>query len=65
MLNCKVSIGGYPKNFMNKLKNLGEMVYPLTSRQTYSGGFNQNYVQNKGGFSNSMNNTLNKMKKKY
>lgn len=65
MLNCKVSIAGYPKNFMNKLKNLGEMVYPLTSRQTYSGGFNQNYGQNKGGFSNSMNNTLNKMKKKY
>ena len=65
MLNCRVSIGGYPKNFTNKLKNLGEMVYPLTSRQTYSGGFNQNYGQNKGGFSNSMNNTLNKMRKKY
>ncbi len=63
MLNCKVSINGYSKNFMNKLRNLGDMVYPLTSRQTYSPKTKQNY--NQGGFSNSMNNTLNKMKKKF
>ena len=63
MLNCKVSINGYSKNFMNKLRNLGDMVYPLTSRQTYSSKTTQNY--NQGGFSNSMNNTLNKMKKKF
>lgn len=63
MLKCKVSINGYSKNFMNKLRNLGDMVYPLTSRQTYSPNKSQAY--NQGGFSNSMNNTLNKMKKKY
>lgn len=63
MLNCKVSINGYSKNFMNKLRNLGDMVYPLTSRQTYAPSGAQNYSQ--GGFSNSMNSTLNKMKKKF
>lgn len=64
ILNCKVLINGYSKNFMNKLRILGDMVYPLTSRQTYSqnSGF-QGYNQN--NFSNSMNNTLNKMKKKF
>lgn len=63
MLNCKVSVNGYSKNFMNKLRNLGDMVYPLTSRQTYSSNSMSNY--NQTGFSSSMNNTLSKMKKKY
>ena len=65
MLNCKVSINGYSKNFMNKLRVLGDMVYPLTSRQTYASKATQNYKPNQGGFSNSMNSTLNKMKKKF
>jgi hypothetical protein len=63
MLNCKISINGYSKNFMNKLRILGDMVYPLTSRQTYSTNSKQGYKPN--NFSNSMNDTLNKMKKKY
>lgn len=63
MLNCKVSISGYSKNFMNKLRVLGDMVYPLTSRQTYSSGSKPNFKQN--NFSNSMNDTLNKMKRNY
>ncbi len=63
MLNCKVSISGYSKNFMNKLRVLGDMVYPLTSRATYSSNSKQNYTPN--NFSSSMNDTLNKMKKKY
>ncbi len=63
MLNCKVSLSGYSKNFMNKLRILGDMVYPLTSRQTYSSKTKQNYKPNH--FSNSMNDTLNKMKRNY
>lgn len=63
MLNCKVSISGYSKNFMNKLRVLGDMVYPLTSRATYSSNSKQSYTPN--NFSSSMNDTLNKMKKKY
>ena len=64
LLNCKISVNGYSKNFMNRLKNLGDMVYPLTSRQTYSpNAGSQGYAQN--NFSNSMNSTLNKMKKRF
>ena len=51
LLNCKISVNGYSKNFMNRLKNLGDMVYPLTSRQTYSpNADSQGYAQN--NFSN-------------
>ena len=52
---------------MSKLKNLGDMVYPLVSKSTYGGKSSQvgqvDYSKNK--FSNNMNNTLNQMKKKY
>ena len=65
MLNCRVSLSGYSKNFKNKLKVLGDMVYPLTSRKTFSNTMNQGYIPNQNGFSNTMNNTLNKMKKNY
>ena len=64
MLNCKVSINGYSKNFMNKLRILGDMVYPLTSRQVYSSS-NQTQNYGKNAFSSSMNDTLSKMKKKF
>ena len=67
LVNCQISIGGYPKAFMNNLKILGNMVYPLLSKQTYSNnGGGQNYG---GGYSNNfspeMNNTLNQMRNKY
>ena len=29
LVNCKISLNGYPKNFMGALKELGNMVYPL------------------------------------
>ena len=58
---------------MNNLKILGNMVYPLLSKQTYSsnnsGG--QNYGNSYGNqgygnnFSPEMNNTLNQMRNKY
>ncbi len=61
-----LSLNGYSKQFISKLRVLGEMVYPLTSKQTYgkkSGSISQDYSTNT--FSNSMNNTLNQMRKKY
>ncbi|MCI8277078.1 MAG: hypothetical protein HFJ46_04030, partial [Clostridia bacterium] len=61
-----LSLNGYSKQFISKLRVLGEMVYPLTSKQTYgkkSGPISQDYSTNT--FSNSMNNTLNQMRKKY
>ena len=65
IVNCSISVNGLSRNFMMKLKMLGDMVYPLTSsKQTYGKGPQMpNYTQN--AFSNSMNDTLNKMRKKY
>jgi len=62
LVNCNISISGYSKNFMNSLKILGNMVYPLLSKQSY--------VKNgpdygKSNFSTEMNNTLDQMRKKY
>lgn len=59
LVNCKISVNGYSKNFMMSLEKLSNMVYPLLSN---NGGYNS-YNQN--GFSNNMNATLNKMKKNY
>ena len=64
IVNCNISLNGFSKAFLSKLKVLGDMVYPLTSKQTYGkGGQMPNYNQN--AFSSSMNDTLNKMKKQY
>ena len=64
VVNCVITINGYSKNFMNNLKLLGNMVYPLLSKQTYS---SKNTVESNYGnnFSTEMNNTLNQMKNKY
>ena len=64
MVNCNVSLNGYSKAFLSKLRILGDMVYPLTSKQTYSKPVQNNYNKN-NNFSNSMNNTLNRMKNKF
>ena len=61
--DCKISLNGYSKTFINKLKILGDMVYPLTSRQTYSSKQTPNYTNT--NFSSNTNDILNKMKKKY
>ncbi len=59
LVNCKISVNGYSKNFMMSLEKLSNMVYPLLSN---NGGYNS-YNQNV--FSNNMNATLNKMKRNY
>ncbi|MBR3153063.1 MAG: hypothetical protein IKF52_05660 [Clostridia bacterium] len=61
MITCKISMN-YPKNFINSLKILGNMIYPLMSKQTY-GKQAMGYGSN--NFSDEMNNTLNQMRKKY
>ncbi len=64
MVNCNVSINDYSKQFMSKLRNLADMVYPLVSKSTYGKNSTQiNY--GKTNFSSNINNTLNQMKKKY
>ena len=64
MVNCNVSISGYSKQFTNKLRNLGDMVYPLVSKPSGKGGTPQ-VDYSKNAFSSNMSNTLTQMKKKF
>lgn len=61
IVDCKVNISGYSKNFNIKLKELANMVYPL-----YENKYKpmDSYSSN-NKFSASMNNTLEQMKNKY
>ncbi len=61
VITCTVSLNGYSKSFISALKQLCNMIYPLINNQTYSPRGNNN----KNDFSNQMNDTLSKMKKKY
>ena len=64
MVDCKVSISGYSKNFISKLKVLAEMVYPRIPQSTYQPNRrNSNFGNDK--FSDNMNSTLEQMRKKY
>ena len=66
IVNCDINLKGYSKTFMQVLKALGNMIYPLVSGQgtyrppTVGGGNNQSNV-----FSPSMNDTLNQMKRNF
>ena len=57
VIDCKISLKGYSKLFMQTLKELSNMVYPLTN--TYI----PQSINN--GFSANMNNTLNQMRNNY
>ncbi len=64
IINCDINLKGYSKSFMQILKSLGNMIYPLVSgKGTYKpptvGGNNAGM----GTFSPSMNDTLNQMKR--
>ena len=70
LIECDISINGYPKEFKNHLSNLAEVIYPLLptnrnmgkkSKKGNKGGYNQ-YSDS---FSTGMNNTLNNMRNKY
>ena len=63
MVNCNVSINGYSKTFLSKLKNLGEMVYPLVSKPNYGSKASPQMNYGNNNFSSNMGNTLNKMRK--
>ena len=66
IINCDINLKGYSKTFMQVLKALGNMIYPLVSGQgtyrppTVGGNSNQ-----QGIFSPSMNDTLNQMKRNF
>lgn len=66
LVNCKITLNGYSKNFMAVLSKLADMVYPLINGSNNKGNTaNYNNYHNPNYFSNSMNNTLDKMKNNY
>ena len=68
LVNCNITINNYSKDFINSLRTLANMVYPLVSNTSLAktskfGNSKYNkYASNT--FSNDINNTLNKMKSK-
>ena len=67
MATCSISLNGYSKSFISKLKTLGNMVYPLVSKSTYGNGKTPAQSNNfaSKGFSKNIDNTLNQMRKKH
>lgn len=63
IINCKITLNGYSKNFMASLNVLADMVYPLITNNTRNNSYSSYNPNN--SFSPSMNNTLNKMKNNY
>ncbi len=67
LINCNISLQGYPKEFIGALKKLGNMVYPLIgNEQNYKKAKYENPKYNKYAtdvFSNSTNSTLDKMRR--
>ena len=61
LITCSISLNGYTKEFIVALKELCNMIYPLINRQSYS----PRGDKYKDSFSSEMNDTLNKMKRKY
>lgn len=68
IIECDISLKGYSKMFMQTLRELGNMIYPIV---TFSSKNSRTYqppsVKPNGGsnFSSSMNDTLDKMKRGY
>ena len=63
IIECNITLKGYSKIFMQTLKELANMVYPLTSTYrppTSNGGYGRNST-----FAPNINNTLNQMKNNY
>ena len=64
LINCEISLKGYSKIFLQNLRQLGNMVYPATA---VKGSYTPPALGNTGGngFTSSMNNTLDQMKRNY
>ena len=65
IINCNISLKGYSKGFMQTLRELGNMIYPVGNSK--NGGYrppSAGYGQN-NTFSPSMNTTLDQMKRNF
>lgn len=64
IIECEINTSKYPKNFQPILKELANMVYPLLPNNKKIEKPKKGYEYSTG-FSSSVNNTLNNMKKRY
>ena len=64
IIECNISLKGYSKVFMQTLKELGNMIYPVVNNKR---GYQPPSVNNPTNnvFSPNMNNTLDQMKRRY
>ena len=66
LVNCKITSAGYSKEFLQSLRTLENMVYPLMEPAPASNrGAKSNNNYERTRFSNEMNDTLNQMKKNF
>ena len=73
VINCEISIKGYPKNIVQIFKELSNIIYPVVSGKATYGSTKgsakkSTYVPpqiQSNGFTPSMNSTLDQMKKRY
>ena len=66
IVECEITTNKYPKNFGPILKELASMVYPLLPNTNYKKPEkNKKGYEYSTGFSSSVNNTLNNMKRRY
>ena len=64
IIECNITLKGYSKVFMQTLKELGNMIYPVVNNKR---GYQPPSVNNPSNnvFSPNMNNTLDQMKRRY
>ena len=65
IIECNISLKGYSKIFMQTLKELGNMIYPIVNNRKVS--YQPPSMNNTSNnvFSQNMNNTLDQMKRRY
>lgn len=66
LINCDISVKRYPKNIMQSLEELANMIYRITTSNKGKSNYQPPAIgKTKGGFSPSMNSTLDQMKRNY
>lgn len=65
LIQCEIKINGYPKEFKQKLNNLAETIFPVSSNNSSQGKGKKGRPAYSNSFSSGMNNTLENMRKNY
>ena len=64
LVNCEITTRGYPKNILESLDVLANMMYPLLNNDKPANKYGT-YTPRTSGFSSNINATLNRMKSRY